>query len=150
MLFGRATGIAAIAVAVFGAAGCGSTTRSVSSYCHTYAAQKSAYLDKYNAQAKAVQGSSDPLAGALGAAAMSVEAMGDVRAMFDRLDRVAPESIEPDVAAVRDSFSQQLDAMKGVATNPLGALMGGLISGIASSGSFQRVDGWTKQNCGST
>jgi hypothetical protein len=129
---------------------CGETKRSASAYCHAYAAEKHSYLDKYNQRAAAVEQSDDALGSALVAAASGVEAIGDLRVMFDKLERVAPETVEPDVAAVRDSFAQQLDTLKSAGSNPLGALLGSLVSGIATSGSFQRVADWTNEHCGST
>jgi hypothetical protein len=130
-------------------AGCGGSERSAAKYCSTYLAEKHAYLDKYNRAADKASGMSDPLGQLLLTAGMTASAIGDVEVMFDKLDRVSPDEIEPDVAAVRDSIKHQLDSIGDMASNPIGALASALVSGFASSGSWQRVGEWTVANCGS-
>ena len=115
----------------------------------TYNQQKTAYLAKYNAidsQLNADE-NSDPLAAAFGGLGSSLEAMGDVVVIFDRLDQVAPSDIEPDVKAIYNSLVNEENDMSNAASNPLGALAGGLVTGLMTSGSWQRVGDYVTANC---
>ena len=64
--------------------------------------------------------------------------------------------IEPDVAAIRDSWKAQIDAGTkggvGLATgswgDALGGLATGLTSGLTTMGSWQRVGDYVVANCG--
>ena len=42
---------------------------------------------------------------------LGIQSLGDVSVIFDRLDKVAPDDIEPDVAAVKKSWDQMMDTM---------------------------------------
>lgn len=139
--------LVALLVLSTGAAGCGGETRSVESYCKVLAEEKAAYLEKYAGLAEAVESSEDPLAGVLIGLTGTLSAVGDIKIIFDKLAAVAPEEIAPDVEAVRDSFKAQIDALKGAAGDPLGALGAGLVAGLTSAGSWQRVDAWTASHC---
>lgn len=134
---------------LFLASGCGGAQRSVAKYCSTYFSEKKAYIEKYNGAADAISKSKDPLAGALLGAGMTAAAIGDIEVMFDKLSRVSPDEITPDLEAIHDSVKRQLDAVGGAASNPLGALAASLVSGFASSGSWQKVGDWTIAHCGS-
>jgi hypothetical protein len=128
---------------------CGGPARSVAAFCQTYNQQKTAYLAKYNAidsQLNADE-NSDPLAAAFGGLGSSLEAMGDVVVIFDRLDQVAPPNIEPDVKAIYNSLVNEENDMSNAASNPLGALAGGLVTGLMTSGSWQRVGDYVTSNC---
>ncbi|MGH8897077.1 MAG: hypothetical protein ACRDZ4_08675 [Egibacteraceae bacterium] len=57
---------------------------------------------------------------------------------FDKLEKTAPEEIQPDVEAIRDARQRQRDALKDVVDNPLGALAGSLTSGLFTLGSWER------------
>ena len=129
-------------------AGC-SEGRSVEAFCSTYSEEKESYVEKYDKASDAIKsaGEEDPLAGLLGGTVMVAQSLGDTIIIFDKLDKVAPEDIEPDVAAVRDSLKSQLESVSDMASNPLGALVGGLFQGLASGGSWQRVSDYLVENC---
>jgi hypothetical protein len=123
-------------------------TRSVSSFCSTLASEKEAYLSKYDTRADTIESSSlDDFSKAFASLGSAVEAMGDAVRIFDRLDRVAPDDIQPDVAAIRDSLQKQIDNAGDAVSNPLGALAGGLVSGLSTMGSWQRVEDYIETNC---
>lgn len=141
--------IVAVATAVcIGLAGCG-TGRSTEAFCQTYQEQKQAYIAKYMKASGDVQtlGDQDALLGLLGGTAMIAQSLGDVIVIFDKLDKVAPDDIEPDVAAVRDSMKSQLDSASDMMSDPLGAIMGSLMQGLTSGGSWQRVSDYVQTNC---
>ncbi|MGV1004808.1 MAG: hypothetical protein ACOYEV_08575 [Candidatus Nanopelagicales bacterium] len=129
--------------------GC-SPGRSVESFCSTYSEEKQAYVEKYDKASGAIKsaGEQDPLAGLLGGTAMVAQSLGDTIIIFDKLDKVAPDDIQPDVAAIRDSLKSQMESVSEMASNPLGALVGGLFQGLASGGSWQRVSDYLVVNCG--
>jgi hypothetical protein len=124
--------------------------RSVESFCSTYWDQKEAYLDKYatRSQQVAAAGEQDPLLGVIGGLGSSIEAMGDVVIIFEKLDKVAPDDIEPDVAAIRDALKESVNNAGEAVSNPLAALAGGLMSGLATMGSWQRLGDYVVTNCG--
>jgi hypothetical protein len=73
----------------------------------------------------------------------------DLEIFFDKLDKVAPDDIEPDVGVVRDSLQKQIDAL---GSSTPGGLLGTawqqMAIGLTSQGSWQRVDQYTSANCG--
>jgi uncharacterized protein YceK len=127
--------------------GC-SSPRSTEAFCATYWEQKAAYVSKYDQASDQLEATSDPLIGLLGNAAMLAQSIGDTVVIFDKLDRVAPDEIEPDVAAVRDSLKAQIESAGEMATDPLGALAGGLVQGLSTGGSWQRVGDYVTTHCG--
>lgn len=130
-------------------AGC-AQPRSRASFCHTLAQEKQRYLDKYEARLERIDkaGNDDRSSLLSAAVGTSFEAFGDVTVTFDKLVKVAPEEIQPDVEAIRDALERQRSALKDVASNPLGALAGSLASGLATMGSWERVSMYVDQNCG--
>lgn len=122
--------------------------RSPEAFCDTYWEQKQEYVSKYSEAEEALEQVEDPLLGALGGAGMMAQAIGDVVIIFERLEAVAPEEIRPDVAAIRDSLKSQVDSAGEMATNPLGAIAGGLFSALATGGSWQRVSEYVVEQCG--
>lgn len=123
-----------------------SSARTPEGFCAEYEKQKSQYLQTYNSKSAALNGS-DPLTQAIGGAAMTVEALGDIVVMFDALDTVSPDDIEPDVAAIHDSLQKQLDSMGDSAQHPVGGLISSLSAALATQGSWQRVGDYVKNNC---
>lgn len=128
---------------------CGSG-RSVEAFCDTYWSEKEAYLAKYDKAASDLDaaGQQDALAGLLGGTAMMAQSLGDVVVMFDKLDKVAPDDIQPDVAVIRDSMQSQMDSASDMVSNPFGALIGGLFQGLTTGGSWQRVNDYVVVQCG--
>ncbi len=74
--------------------------------------------------------------------------------IFDRLDKVAPDDIEPDVAAVQKSWDQMMDTLGDEAKNAfnpsgmLGAMVKGMLLSASSNGSWQRLGDYISENCG--
>lgn len=130
------------------APGCGDgTERSVEAFCSTFEREAVRLHDKYGAQVRSVDAEADPFGALLVGTGSLLEAQGDFVVLFDRLEKVAPEEIQPEVVALRDNFKRQAEAMGELADNPLGALGGGLISGLQSKGSYGRVEGYLGANC---
>lgn len=138
-----------IAALAFTMSGCG-TERSPKAFCAVYWQQKHEYLAKYNHAAATTQevAKKNPLLGAFAGVATSLQAIGDVEIIFDKLDKVAPDDIEPDVAAIRDSLQKQTDSAGDAVHNPLGTLVNGLVSSLTTMGSWQRVSDYVVTECG--
>ncbi len=132
-----------------GLTGCG-TERSATAFCKVYWEQKKAYLAKYAGAASQARdaGAKDPLLGAFSGIASGLSAVGDIAIMFDKLDKVAPDSIEPDVAAVRDSIKSQISGAGGAYKDPVGTIAGGLVRSLAVAGSWDRVGKFVVAQCG--
>ncbi|HPB73558.1 MAG TPA: hypothetical protein PLX71_11335 [Phycicoccus sp.] len=128
-------------------AGCG-TPRTPEAFCTVYHEQKDAYLSKYNAAAKDIENTKDPLTQTFAGLGMALGAMGDVVTIFDKLDKVAPDDIEPDVAKIRDSLQKQIDTAGNSISDPLGGLASGLMSALTTQGSWQRVNEYVVAHCG--
>ena len=129
--------------------GCG-TERSPEAFCEVYQSEKQTYVQKYDDRATEAEsaGNDDPLAGALLGVVSSFEALGDAEIFFDKLAKVSPDDIQPDVEKIRDQFKQQTEAMSGAVKDPLGTFLGGLVSGLTTSGSWTRVGEYVTQHCG--
>ncbi|TFV88575.1 hypothetical protein [Blastococcus sp. CT_GayMR16] len=133
---------AAVALLLSLLAACGG--RSVEAYCETFYGEgqelRQQWIDAGNTE--------DPFA----AMGTIFSAPRDLAAFFDRLEKVAPDDIQPDVAQLRDAFQQQADSMgdtaAGMFSNPLGTALGSLAAGMSTSGASQRVDAYTLENCG--
>jgi hypothetical protein len=67
--------------------------------------------------------------------------------IFDKLDQVAPDDIEPDVAAIRDSLKAQTASAGGAYKDPIGTMLGGLVSSMTTTGSWQRVSDYVVAQC---
>lgn len=135
--------------ALLSLSGCGQS-RSPEAFCHVYIDHKRDYLTKYSAAANSINNDSDSFTALVGAVSMTAQSMGDLESMFDALDKVSPDSIEPDVAIIRDQLKQSIDSMSGAATDPLGTMLGSLMSGLAHQGSWQRVGTYVQENCHTT
>lgn len=131
-----------------GLTSCGAE-RSPEAFCKVYDEEKTAYIAKYNErndQVQAMEGS-DSLAAFVVAGGSIFEALGDIVIIFDKLDKVAPDDIEPDVAAIRDALKKQNESAKDSYDDPLGSLLGGLVSGLTTSGSWTRVGDYVSEHC---
>jgi hypothetical protein len=111
--------------------------RSVAAYCNVFYGQGSAIRSEYSN----VNAQSDPI-GALGAIFSAPDQLAN---FFGQLENVAPMTIEPDVATIHQAFQQEANELT---SDPVEALLGGLVVGAATSGASNRVNQWTLQNCG--
>lgn len=135
----RVTAVTATVLVAVGLGGCGSG-RSVAAYCASFFRQ----ADQLSSQWAAGNSDPDPLVGIVQLFGMPQQ----IEVFFANLDKVAPQSIEADVAAVKQSFQQEDSDLGSEASNPLGGLVGGLVNAITSAPAFNAVDAWTSQNCG--
>lgn len=125
---------------------CGQS-RSVDAFCDTFRSQTTAMLEKYRSRLGSLDYQNHPLKTLLVGAGSAIEAQGDLAVMFDHLEAVAPDEIEPEVAAVRDMYQKQLDTAAKAAGDPVGALVGGLVTGISSMGAYESVQKFILANC---
>ncbi len=132
---------------MFTACGAG---RSPEAFCTTYQEQKQTFLDKYEKAERDLAKNDDAGAALFGSLAMTFEMFGDIVAIFEALDKVAPQDIEPDVATLRDFFQKQIDDAPDAVKNPAGAALGGLVSGLAVAGPWKRVGEYVTTHCGSS
>jgi hypothetical protein len=125
------TGLTVGGVGIHAAAG---PHRSTKSFCQVYSTEKAKFIHETNG---------NDLASGL-------SAVIGMPQMFDRLDKVAPDEIEPDVANIRDALKKSEDAAGGALGNPLGALGQSLVAGIEAGPSWERVANFVDQNCPKT
>jgi hypothetical protein len=132
--------------------GCSSATaRSVSNFCSTYHSEKAKFQAKY-----APMESSNPqnLGGTLINLMMGFQSIGDGTVIFTKLNKVAPDDIEPDVKAVLDSWKGMQSTMGDEAANAfnptgmLGAMFKGILASMESQGSWTRVGDYIQTHCG--
>jgi hypothetical protein len=129
------------------AAGCGGPQRSAQAFCATFQREAVRLHDKYQAQVGSLDVDADPLGSLATTLGTALEAQGDLVVLFDRLDKVAPDEIEPEVAAVRDAMKKQVDAAGDALKDPLGALGSALLNGLTNMGSYNAVDQYIQSNC---
>jgi hypothetical protein len=111
--------------------------RSAAAYCGVFYGQGSVIRSEYSN----VNAQSDPI-GALGAIFSAPDQLAD---FFGQLENVAPMTIEPDVATIQQAFQQEANELT---SDPVEALLKGLVDGEATSGASDRTNQWTLQNCG--
>jgi hypothetical protein len=123
-------------------AACGGPTRSTASYCSYFYGHGSQLRNRWLQSTN--QAGQDPFA-----ALSSVFAdLPEAASFLHQLSLRAPESIAPDVQVLADALKRTSEQAGAAATNPLGALAGGLVDGLETSGAEQRVNAFTVQNCG--
>lgn len=121
-------------------AGCGED-RSPEAYCRAFyttaAPIRQGYVDANENMEQ------DPLT----AFVRVFSAPGDLASIFDSMVPHAPDEIQSDTAAVRDSFKKLQDTMGSAISDPLGAIGGSLVNSLTSAGSFERVDTYLADHC---
>src|ERR1700722_18447419 len=140
---------AAVALIV---AGCGGPpTRSVAAFCATYSSEKAQFQSKYAPleQTTGPQSGTATLTDLL----LGFQSLGDATVILTKLDKVAPDDIEPDVAAVLASWKGMQDSLGDEASNVfnptglIGAMFKGMLPSAESAGSWERVSNYISQNC---
>jgi hypothetical protein len=135
--------VALVVAAVAFVPGCG-RARTVENYCATFWAEGG----KIRNSAMEAQRSG----GMLGALSTVFSAPSDMAKFFDKLDAVAPEEIEPDVAKMRDAYEKIGDKMgEGMSGDPmsmLGSLAGNMVIGLSVANSERRINAFTAKHCG--
>lgn len=120
---------------------CGSA-RSVDNYCKTFYGEGKR-LHKSFAE---VSASGDPITNF----SELLQAPSQMADFYDKLEAVAPNDIEPDVAAMRDAFdtiAKQFDNTSDTKSFIAGAAKG-MLAGLRVHNSERRVNAYTLQNCG--
>ncbi|NND02619.1 MAG: hypothetical protein HKN91_07515 [Acidimicrobiia bacterium] len=125
--------------------------RSVDAFCSTLENEQERILEQLetnqaNAQDLSAQG--NDLAAAFTSLAGVGVALGDLATYFKSLSAVAPAEIQDDVEVVAEEYDKQLDDAGSAASNPLGAIGSGIVSGFKTAGPLQRVDSFARENCG--
>ncbi len=136
-------GFLVLAAAVIGAClvtGCSSPPPTAADFCQTLAQQKAQYLSSYGNTSGA---------NALDDLAKAISAVGQWVPIFETLQQNSPPAIEPQVANIVDTLKQEQQEAANETSDPLGALVSGLMTGLESSGSWQQVDTYINANCDS-
>jgi hypothetical protein len=131
-----------LASGVIALAACGSPTRSVAAYCSYFYGTGGQLRDRWIRASKAA--GQNPFAALSSVFADLPEAAN----FLHQLSLRAPEDIAPDVQTLADALKRIPAQAGAAATDPLGALAGGLVNGLATSGAEQRVNAYTLQHCG--
>lgn len=140
-------------VALIAPAACSSRPkRSAEAFCSTMRSEKKRILGQLDdADAQLDGGSGDPAESAvklLMEIGQGIQAIGELRTYFHKLERVAPDEIRTEVGIVADAIDEQLDSAKDAVDNPLKALGGALVTGFMTSGQMQAVDTYAREHCG--
>lgn len=139
-------------VGCMGTACSSAPTRSVKNFCATYTSEKAKFLRTYGpleSQPPANESASSVFSNLI----LGMQSLGDVSIIFDKLDKAAPDDIEPDVAAVRDSWKSMQGTLGDEASNAfnpkglVGALLKGLLASAESGGSWTRLGQYVQTNC---
>jgi len=131
-----------IMAAVLGAclvAACSSPPPTAADFCRTLAQQKAQYLSTYG----------NTSGNGLEDLVKAISAVGQWVPIFEALEQNSPPDIEPQVANIVDGLKQEQQEAGNAASNPLGALVSGLMTSIESSGSWQQVSNYAQAHCGS-
>ena len=136
-------GLFALAAVVIGAGlvtGCSSPPPTAADFCQTLAQQKAQYLSTYGNTSGG---------NVLEDLVKVISAVGQWIPIFETLQQNSPPAIEPQVANIVDSLKAEQQEAANEASNPLGALVSGLMTSLESSGSWQQVNNYINANCGS-
>jgi len=121
---------------------CGNGSRSTAAYCSYFYGQGSQLRNRWILSTN--KAGQNPLAALSSVFADLPEAAN----FLHQLSLRAPETIAPEVQVLADALKRIPEQVGGAATDPLGALAGGLVNGLETSGAEQRVNAFTLQNCG--
>lgn len=140
----RAVGLVCLAVTL---SSCGDG-RSAEAFCSTYREEEERLIEKYSDRTEFVR-DQEPFAGLLTGIVSLFEAQGDYVVLLDRLEQVAPEEIQPEVAAIRDVARANIEGQnESLGSGNLGqAGVGGLLNIMQVMGSVQRVDQFVQTEC---
>ncbi len=120
---------------------CGGPTRSVAAYCSYFYGQGSALRNRW-IQADKSTGQSP-----FGELSSIFSALPEAAGFLHELSLRAPEDIAPDVQILAEALKHVSEQEGSAATDPLGALAGGLVDGLETSGPEQQVNEYTEQHC---
>jgi len=86
--------------------------------------------------------------GALDSLVTVVENVGLIEQMLRELIDVSPDDVRADVETAHDAFASIVDKSGDAASDPGGAILGGLFTSIAAGPAFERIDSYAAANCG--
>jgi hypothetical protein len=132
--------VAAAALVACLTAACSSSPPTAADFCRTLAQQKAQYLSTYGNMSDS-NGLEDLV--------KAISAIGQWVPIFEALQQNSPPAIEPQVANIVSSLKQEEQEAASEASDPLGGLVAGLMTGLESSGSWQQVNNYINANCGS-
>jgi hypothetical protein len=135
----------AVLVLVPGAAllaGCGGPTRSVASYCSYFYGEGGQLRERW------IKSSDSDSNNPFGELSSVFADLPEAASFMHELSLRAPETIAPDVQTLSEAVKRVSEQMGAAATDPLGALAGGVMDGMETSGAEQRVNAYTEQHCG--
>jgi hypothetical protein len=138
----KALGTVAVCAVVIALAGCGGQTRSVASYCSYFYGEGSQLRNRWIKSSAA--NADNPFAELSSVFADLPEAANFLNQLSER----APEEIAPDVKTLAEALKRVSADAGSAASDPLGALAGGLVTGLETHGAEQRVNEYTFRNCG--
>lgn len=125
---------------VVGVSGCGSSERSVAAYCSTFYGDGGQMHARWQRQA-----ASGDLSQAL---AMTFTAPGELASFFGRLDKVAPDEVEPDVRTLHDNMQELADGLGSTAGDPVQGLFKSFALSVGSKAAENHVNAYTLAHCG--
>ena len=132
----------ALGATVLVLAGCGGDGRSAQAVCQVFATQGVALHNAYQMDANQVA-KGNPLPSLIDV----IKLPNDMAGLMKQMDAVAPPAIEPDFQALSTYFDGLVKNEGQQLSDPIGALGQGLVSSIAVSGSYVRVDSFLQANC---
>jgi hypothetical protein len=139
----RGASSALVIVIVLGAGipltACSSNPRSAAAVCHVWTTQAVPLHDQY---------AKDSSAGLSLASIIDLVGVPDQLAnLMGSMGAVAPEPIEGDFQILQSAFQKEASSMGQAVTDPLGALVGGVVNGLSTAGSYTRVNQYIEDNC---
>lgn len=127
------TALSVLLVLLSAGCGGGASARSAEAYCDTVGKHRDRYLSAMDAASSA-----GGLSGLLG----GVAAIGDIKNMWVDLAKVAPDEIQTDTEAVRDSWKASEEASR------KGDYLGVFTTALSNSAASQRVSDYITETCG--
>lgn len=122
--------------------GCGGPTRSVASYCSYFYGEGGQLRERW------IKYSDSESNNPFGELSSVFANLPEAANFMHQLSLRAPETIAPDVQTLSEAVKRVSEQMGAAATDPLGALAGGMMDGLETNGAEQRVNDYTLKNCG--
>ena len=122
-------------------AGCGGSGRSAQAVCDVWDTQAVPLGEHYQQEAKSKQFSLQDLAGVVTLPSTLANLMANLAA-------VAPEPIEGDFQQLQQAFQKEESSVGHAASDPLGAIASGIVSGLEAVGAYKQVNTYLRTNCG--
>jgi hypothetical protein len=117
-------------------------------FCETMRAEQERIVAQLEGSQEGMEGGEGDFGDALVAIVGIVQAVGELRTYFAELEAVAPDEIQPELEIVVEEYDEQLDAAEGAASDPVGAIAAGIMSGITLSGPMQTLNAYALDHCG--